>query len=293
MPVIIISRGSLSSGREIAEKAAQRLGYACISREILIEASQEFDIPEIKLTQVFEDVPSFLDRITHGKEKYTAYMRSALLKYLKADNVVYHGFAGHFLVTDISHVLKVRVIAELEDRVRIVMGREGISRREALRFIKRVDDQRRRWSRKLYGMDIKDPALYDLVFHIGKITVEDAVSIICEIVSLRQFQTTAQSQKAMADLALAAEVMTILVGVKPKVEVSAENGIVSLSPEGLVTQDSDLVKKIGHIVRTLPEVRGVRIIGKRSKENRPSEAKDIDVKSTTKDKIRTFFGEMG
>ena len=34
------------------------------------------------------------------------------------DNVVYHGLAGQFLVAGVSHVLKVRIMAEMEDRVR-------------------------------------------------------------------------------------------------------------------------------------------------------------------------------
>ena len=49
MAIITISRGSYSKGREVAEKLAERLNYECISREILIEASEHFNTPEIKL----------------------------------------------------------------------------------------------------------------------------------------------------------------------------------------------------------------------------------------------------
>ncbi|MGD8227785.1 MAG: cytidylate kinase family protein, partial [Desulfobacteraceae bacterium] len=62
MGIITISRGSYQSGREIAERTAQRLRYDCISREVLLKASEDFDIPEVKLTQAIEDAPSFLDR---------------------------------------------------------------------------------------------------------------------------------------------------------------------------------------------------------------------------------------
>ena len=40
MSVITVSRGSYSRGKEVAEKVAQELGYACISREVLLEASE-------------------------------------------------------------------------------------------------------------------------------------------------------------------------------------------------------------------------------------------------------------
>ena len=42
MAIITISRGSYQKGKEVAEKVARKLGYECISREILLEASDEF-----------------------------------------------------------------------------------------------------------------------------------------------------------------------------------------------------------------------------------------------------------
>ncbi|MBW2346141.1 MAG: cytidylate kinase-like family protein, partial [Deltaproteobacteria bacterium] len=140
-----------TSGKEIAEKAAQKLGYGCISREVILDASKEFNIPEIKLTQAFEDAPSILDRFTSGKKKYIAYTQAALLKYLTKDNLVYHGLAGHYFVEGISHVLKVLIFAGLEYRISTVMKRDKISRKEASRFIKKIDEQRRKWGQKLYG----------------------------------------------------------------------------------------------------------------------------------------------
>ena len=127
MSIITISRGSYYRGREVAEKLAQKLGYECLSRDILLEASEEFNIPEIKLIRAIKDAPSILDRLTHQKEKYVAYIRSALLKHVQKDNVVYHGLFGHFFLQDIPHVLKVRIVADLEDRVADEVKREGIS----------------------------------------------------------------------------------------------------------------------------------------------------------------------
>ena len=49
MAIITISRGSFSKGKEVAEKVAAQLGYDCISREVLLDASDRFHIPEVKL----------------------------------------------------------------------------------------------------------------------------------------------------------------------------------------------------------------------------------------------------
>ena len=98
MSIISISRGSWTQGKEVAEKLAQTLGYECVSRDILLQASEQFNIPEIKLARAIHDAPSILDRFTSGKERYIAYIRAALLKHVQKDNVVYHGLAAPFFL---------------------------------------------------------------------------------------------------------------------------------------------------------------------------------------------------
>ena len=83
MSIITISRGSYSRGKEVAEKLAQKLGYKCISRDVLIEASKEFNIPEIKLVRAIHDAPSVLNRFSHGKDRYISYIRKSLLKHIQ------------------------------------------------------------------------------------------------------------------------------------------------------------------------------------------------------------------
>src|SRR5208337_821533 len=153
MSIVTISRGSYSHGKEVAQKLAQRLGYECLSREVILRASEHFNVPEIKLARAIHDAPSIFDRLTYGTERYIAYIREALLHHLVKDNVVYHGLAGHFFVQGVSHVLKVRILADIEDRVAEEMKRQGISAEEARAFIQKDDEERYRWSYHLYGID--------------------------------------------------------------------------------------------------------------------------------------------
>ncbi|MEJ2672096.1 MAG: cytidylate kinase-like family protein [Deltaproteobacteria bacterium] len=236
MAIITISRGSFSKGREVAVKVAQRLHYASVSREVIIKASQEFNIPEIKLAKAIHDAPSFLERFTFGRERYLAHIESTILEYFRKDNVVYHGLAGHFFVKDVPHVLKVRIIADLEDRIVEEMVRQNISREQAQEQLRDDDYERRQWSLKLYGMDNSDPKLYDLVLHIHKLTVADAVEIICHTVKLACFQTTPESQQALENLALAAKVKARIVRKYPAASVTAQEGkvLVHLQAAGIL-----------------------------------------------------------
>ncbi len=260
MAIITISRGSYSHGKKIAEKVAQKLGYECVARDILLEASKDFNIPEFKLIQALKDAPSTIDRIMSRKEKYIAFIKAAVLKHCKNDNVVYHGFAGHFFVKEIPHVLKVRIIADLEDRVKLVMERDGISKNEALRFIRKLDEERTKWSQHLYGINTWDPALYDLVIHIKRITIDNAVEIICNNVGLKQFQTTPESQQEMDDLRIASEVKASLIDLKTDIEVSAQKGVIYIKTRAPQFKNIDLlVHKMRRGVERIPGVKDMKI----------------------------------
>ncbi|MGC9194660.1 MAG: AAA family ATPase [Syntrophobacteraceae bacterium] len=249
MPIITISRGSYSHGREVAEKLCARLGYECVSREVILKASEHFNIPELKLVRALHDAPSILDRFVHGKERYVAYFREALLHYLLKDNVVYHGLAGHFFVPGISHALKVRIIADVEDRVRVEKDRlHTLSDEEALRALERDDEERRGWSRRLYGIDTADPALYDMVIHIKRMSTDDAVEIIAQTAGQSCFQATPESTRAIRTLFLAAQVEASLVETIPAAKVSVENGEIVVSTMGYLADGKQLIAKVEEVI---------------------------------------------
>jgi len=259
MAIITISRGSYSRGKEVAERVAQKLGYQCYAREVILEASKEFNIPEIKLVKAVHDAPSILEKFSYGKEKFIAYFQSALLQCLVRDNVVYHGLAGHFYVRGVSHVLKVRIIADMQDRIQTVMEREKISHESALTLIKKDDLERNKWSQSLYGITTSDPILYDLVIRVRKMSVEDAADVICHAVGLETFKTTFESQKAMEDLVLASEVKTTLLELKPDIQVFVRDGVVTLGASAQIMKDPDLVREMERITGNIPGVKEVNI----------------------------------
>ena len=255
MAIITISRGSYSKGKEIAEKTAKQLGYECVSRDVLLEASEHFHIPEIKLERALHDAPSILNRFSFGKECYVAFIEEAFLEYVQKDNVVYHGLAGHFFLKGVEHNLKVRIVADIEDRIKQEMGRKNITEDEARYTIEKDDYERRKWSMVLYGIDTADPHLYDLVIHIRKITVDDAVGLICHTAKLPHFQTTTHSQKIMEDLVLAAKVKAAIINEWARVNVKAHDGEIFVQAEVPIERETLIERKI---VKTARNVSGVK-----------------------------------
>lgn len=267
MSIITISKGSYSRGTEVAETLAKKLGYDCISRDILIQASEEFNIPEIQLIRAIHDAPSILERFTHGKERYVKFIRKALLQHVQKDNVVYHGLAGHYFLQNIPHVFKIRIIADMEDRVREEVRRSGLSPEKALYELKKDDDERRKWGLQLYGIDTWDSRLYDMVLHIKTITVADASDMIYQMLQTPVFRTTPESQKILDDLLLSATVEAALVKVAPSIKVTADAGVVYI---GNVDAPQTVKPNVLAEIRTLAQkVEGVKevVLGLQEKKD--------------------------
>lgn len=206
MAIITISRGSYHHGKAVAEKLAEKLGYECVSRDQIIDRLEDFHLPEIKLKRGLHDAFSLLDRFPNGKKRYITAMRAALLKKFRQGNIVYHGLSGHHYIKRISHVLKVRIVADFDKRIEAEMRRAEISADQARMLLKKDDDERRRWAMFLYDIDLFDSSLYNLVIRVGHFSEDDAVNLIADAAGLPLFQETPKSRAELEDAALASEV---------------------------------------------------------------------------------------
>jgi len=259
MSIITISRGSFSHGKDVAKKLAEKLGYQCISREILLQASEQFNIPEIKLLRAVHDPPSIFDRLTYGRERYVSYIRETLLQYFEKGNVVYHGLAGQLFAQGISHVLKVRINTDLDDRIEEKMRREGISAEEARNTLIKDDEAYRQWSRYLYGFDSADPDLYDMVINLKEISVDDAVEIIAKTANLPCFQPTPESRKAVHTLVLAAHVQRGLMSDMPTAKVNVNAGAIVVTTSEGWSVGKQMIARVNQYIDCGKEEVGVRI----------------------------------
>jgi hypothetical protein len=290
MAIITISIGSFGKGEEVAANVAQRLGYRSLSHEVVAEASRKFQVSPHNLEQAIHIAPSVFERFFSEKQKYIAYVAAETLAHFKNDNIVYHGLAGQFFASrispmtakilayfkkdnvvyngfaeqyyarTISHLLNVRMTANLEDRIDLLMMKKDLSREQAMRVLKKEDRQRSAWSRHFYRVDNTDSDLYDLVIHIDKLTVDDAADIICETVAKPRFKTSFESQQAIEDLALAADIKAALYDDYPGCEVVAERKSVEIYARFTVHTDTMIADKIKAKVLRIPGVASVSVI---------------------------------
>lgn len=259
MAIIVLSASTCSGGRHIAEKLAERLGYGVFSHEDVIDVCVSENGSARKVRSALKDAPSFLDRLTYDKERSLSLFRTAFLRRIQSDNVIYHGIAGHFLTKGLSGMLKVRIVGDIKMRVECEMKRDGRSESEARQVIIERDEERRRWSVALYGVDSNDPTLCDMMLHIRQFSIDDTIDIIARMVTMKQFSSTSKSLARLRDTVLAAAVKSALSENAPRVAVSAKSGVVAIKVPATGFNDEMLIGAVEEIARTVPGVINVKI----------------------------------
>jgi len=255
MSVVIVTADAGCRGREISEKAARELGYACIGPEVLTQASTEFRVPEAKMEEALREPVSFLGRFSSARAQHLAYFQWSFTTALTQDNLVYYGETGHMFVSGVSHVLKVMLTAVIEDRIAWTMEQEKISEPKAREKIVRDSETRQKWYQTVFAKDGAESGCFDLVINLSEIDTRQAVQRIVDTARDVKFQPITYSVKSLEDQALASRIRALLVDRYSDVSVQARDGDVSVQAKGLKREKKD---KLVALRKELEEVEGVR-----------------------------------
>jgi cytidylate kinase len=258
MSVVTIAHSAYSGGSAIAEKVASILKYRSIDREVLIEASKRYGIPEAKYTEVLEAEGHWWERWRESLRLYRITLQAAMCDVAEGGELVYYGRAGRQLLPGIDHVLKVLIVAPMEYRIEQARAQKGMDQETARQYLKELDRVRSRRFRALFNDDWQDPVGQDVVLNGSRFSADVAASLIADTVRRPEFQPTPESIKTFQDLATTSRVQAALI-TSPKtrnvvLNVKSDGGNVTISG---ILADPDLEKEI---VRIAGAVKGVSAI---------------------------------
>ena len=261
MAIITISHEMGAGGPEIGMTVAQRLGYRYADHELILDTAQRYGLLEEKLSHLDESKPSFFERLDTETHQYITAIQTTLLEFADQDNVVLMGRSGQWLLRGIPHVLRVRVKAPFELRVKRALKKmagqmgEAVNPRTVTDMVRRDDAEKAGRFRYLYELDINDPSLYELVLNTEKVSTETAVELIATAARRPDFATTEAGRQVVADRALASRVQVALATQpetrKYRITVEAQGGVVTL--EATAALDEAL-----EVARTVHGVRDVK-----------------------------------
>lgn len=258
MPVIFISRGTVSGVQVLVDCLSQGAGVKCFCREDLVkEVSRHGDWATVAVEQLSKATSAY-DHFSRIRRPYIVLMRQALLGKIRGDNVVYYGFSGHLLVPRLRHFVRVRINAPLGLRVPMTMERLKCDEDSAREYIRNSDDYQVRWARFVYGRDIRDPALYDLNINLGHLTIKAVCGILEHVLQENDLQASNELKAQVEQLFLAANVEAELI-IDPRtreleIDAKVENGCVHLTGPYLEDADLAVVTEIAEAVDGVEKV---------------------------------------
>ena len=264
MPIITIYQGASGEGEELAVSVAEALGYRCLGREVLVEASRRYGVAEAKLNDIVEKGPHWWERLLHDVRPYRIALQAALCELSGDGNIVYHGHIGHELLPGIRHVLKVLVTAPMEYRIEQTRARQNLTDAAARHYVEETDKARSRRLMAMFGTDWRDPNRYDLVLNMSTVRRQGAKRMIIEAAKLEEYQATPESYQAFNDLSLISRVQATLIALPDRrgssLEVRATEGHIHIGgrmEHGSAEELVRMVKIIRGVTDVTTEVRVV------------------------------------
>jgi len=185
MSAITISRQMGSQGDELALQVAGRLGWQCVSRDLINQAARAAGAPQVALAEI--DELGFLGLRPSAREwrAYQDQIVRIIRQLADKGNVVIVGRGGQVLLRERPDVLHVRVVAPLEARVAWLQEGRQVSAEAARACLAAGDRARARYLRRSHAVRVDDPTLYHLTLNTGLLELSQAADLIIQAVQTR------------------------------------------------------------------------------------------------------------
>jgi cytidylate kinase len=261
--IITISRGTQSGGQAMAERLAEQLQYPVVAREVIRDAACELGVSEEELSRAMERAPRLWKRHASARRVYVAAVQAALAEHIVGGNLVYHGRAGQLLLAGLPAVLRVRLIAPISTRVCALLERNELTPTSAEEYIRDVDAARARWVKMMYGQDIEEPALYDMVINLKTLSVPAACNIVARAVRQPDFAVTPEVKAKLMDFRIACRVRAALASARETraldLQIEAHGGVIEVSGTAPALKSGRMGEQLVEIARSVPGVEEVRL----------------------------------
>lgn len=258
MALLLISRGSFSGGQLISQCLSETTGMRCLTREDLTaEVNSHGELANRVVTSMAKAAQDY-GQFSALRRPYKILMQRALLEYVRQGDVAYFGYSGHLLLPGISHAVRVRIIAPQQLRIDLLMKREPLTEEQARERIRQVDEERSRWTRFMYGKNLKDPELFDFCINLERVSFPTACCMLTNLADQSDFKATSKSLADVENRYLSVCVLAALLD-NPKtfeleVGATADNGCITLEGPYLDETDRTSLLSLARTVSGVTEI---------------------------------------
>jgi hypothetical protein len=200
--LLTLSREYGAGGSELGLRLADALGWPLLDRELAHRIAERLHCAHADVARLDEQAPSWLDRLAQAfavvpsdapilpdpslnspdPDDIVACTKAILREAAARPPLVVVGHGANILFRGRPGLLRVRVCAPFEERVRRVAARTGASPHEASADVRHRDADRRHYLTRYYHVDAGDATLYDLQINTATLSLDAAVRIVLAVV---------------------------------------------------------------------------------------------------------------
>ena len=180
--IITIAREHGSSGKQIGELVAQKLGIPFYYKEMMALAAQESGLHKEFIEEINMNSPMLLHGLylsTDVVQRAVVAQEKVIKRIAESGSCVLVGRAADYVLKEYPQILRVFVYAPEEFRINRIMEMYGDSYSEAEKHIKQSDEARAMYYQRISGLEWGDRRNYDLIVN-SAMGLENAADMICQ-----------------------------------------------------------------------------------------------------------------
>ena len=202
MAVITISRQFGAGGISLGKMIAEELGYTFADEDIVKRVAKEANVSPHWVETVEKESGGKLSRIVSkmvskplverilkdergyiDEEMYLDYLVLIIAQIADEGNVVVLGRGSQYILDDHPDAYHILLINDFENRANFLMEKYDLPQAKASQVVSREDKRRMNLYRKLGKTDYDSSKLYHLVLNMGRLSLEQALKLVCGLVA--------------------------------------------------------------------------------------------------------------
>lgn len=200
-PCITISRQTGSGSYEVSEKLINLLQkktkepenpWTYFNKELIQKVIEDFKLPKVFTSYIVEDKYSHITDAVNEllgvkPSEWTIVHKSTeiILQLARYGKVIIVGRGSSVITSKLPNSFHIRLVAPIENRLKHVQEVFYISKAEAMEYIQKEDACRNKYLKSHFFRVPNDEMLYHLIINTGKMSYNEAASIIADTVMKR------------------------------------------------------------------------------------------------------------
>ena len=223
------------------------------------ETAGRFGTNPERLKKMMKNKTSVFNQFTLEKEKAISTFQLIIAEKLSTPTqYLFYGFLTSLIPMEVTEVLRVLVVDKKERRIARAI-RSGLTKSEAKKIVRNHDISAFAWTDFLFSKEAYDSSLYDLVVPVEEKNHRDITKEILGCFRRTSVLRTPESQNAVQDMKMKAEVENLLLLNGHKMAVKVKDGTVTLVIQNSVLNFSSLKNDVTELVQQITGVREIAI----------------------------------